>query len=93
MLINELKERFDNNYRRIIILLSINYFFAGIILVFIYFDSIYGLGTVVICLLYNIYLNYKWKVNTKLKGTLYRKLIDYPLLIIYIIMLLFLITK
>lgn len=62
------------------------------VLLCIYFNSIeYAL---LLCLINGInivWLEHKWKVNVKLKGTIYRRFVDYyPLCFIYIIIFVFL---
>jgi hypothetical protein len=93
-MINELKEKFNDNYRKVILFLFINYILMSFILVCIYFNSIkYAL---LLCLINGInivWLEHKWKVNVKLKGTIYRRIVDYPLCFIYIIIFVFLTTE
>ncbi|SEN57304.1 hypothetical protein SAMN05444955_114106 [Lihuaxuella thermophila] len=94
MIMNELKKRFNHNYRKAISLYMVNYIISLIYILCIYFNNItYGLITVSIHLLFIVWLEHKWKVNKKLKGTMYRKMIDYPFFFIYVIIFSYLTTK
>ncbi|WP_044640093.1 hypothetical protein [Risungbinella massiliensis] len=89
-IIEELKEKTEGNHKIILTLAIVNYLLAVSVLLKIYMFKGSFITDIIfmICVLaYVSMVEIKWKVNKLLKGTLFKKYIENPIMIILLLVL------